>query len=142
MWGCARVILTTILAIVVIPNAVTAQVEPLFQAIADDDREEVLELLGRGTPAGGMLDENFTPLIMAATWGHDEIVGILLEHGAEVGERNLAGIFHRRNTQPHGPATATQGRDAFDDRPQLPALTGASHHVSTDLRGLRTPGGR
>ncbi len=68
------------------PQPVAAPVEDLINAIYADAVEQVRTLLSKNinlnTPVNGVL-----PLVLAAGLGNEEIVGLLLEKGAKVNER-------------------------------------------------------
>ena len=55
----------------------------LFQAILDDNKERVLELLDEGRSLGNLNNEGCTPLMLAAASDRMDVFEILLDHGAK-----------------------------------------------------------
>ena len=61
-----------------------SQQSALFDAVAKGDAAAVRDLVAKGAPLDGHApDSGLTPLMMASGYGHDEVVGILLEAGAD-----------------------------------------------------------
>ena len=87
--------------------------QTLVSAIKAGDLEEVERLIAAGAavnerlPMVGSLDDNYTPLAIAAREGHVDIVRALLEAGAD--PRRIIGLFlgTPRSTRPATSATPT-----------------------------------
>lgn len=63
----------------------------LFSAIEQDNLQTVSSLLQGGADCDIRNDEEMTPLMVAASLGHHDIVETLLDHGANVNAKNPLG---------------------------------------------------
>ena len=65
--------------------------EALKYAIVSKDYAEVQSLIERGADVNAKSEKGRTPLMMAAMFGHKDIVKALIEAGAKVSEREEGG---------------------------------------------------
>ncbi len=81
----------------------------LFEAAAIGLKDRVLEPLRRDPQlANAYSHDGWTPLHLAAFFGHIEVAELLLDHGADVNARSQSERFARANTPLHAAAANRQ----------------------------------
>jgi ankyrin repeat protein len=81
----------------------------LFEAAAIGMKDRVLEPLRRDPRAANAYShDGWTPLHLAAFFGHREVAELLLDHGADVNARSQSERFARANTPLHAAAANRQ----------------------------------
>lgn len=94
----------------IIDRLLAAGVEPtLWEACALGLKEKAVELVRRDPAAiSGYSHDGWTPLHLAAFFGHRDLAALLLERGADVNARSKSATFGPANTPLHAAAANRQ----------------------------------